>query len=93
LDSGGDFNVILNAEEKLGGLPFVHSEASDFAHCVNNSALMELPTTRSKFTWWNGRIEEGCIFKRLDRVLVNQEFLDLLPSSSVQHLIRLMPLF
>jgi len=48
---GGDFNVILNAEEKLGGLPFTHSEAADFAHCVNNSALVELPTTGSKFTW------------------------------------------
>ncbi|WMV24107.1 hypothetical protein MTR67_017492 [Solanum verrucosum] len=39
---GGDFNVILNAEEKLGGLPFTHAEASDFAHCINNCALSEL---------------------------------------------------
>lgn len=28
---GGDFNVILNEEKKLGGLDFVQSEALDFA--------------------------------------------------------------
>ncbi|XP_015077714.1 uncharacterized protein LOC107021542 [Solanum pennellii] len=85
---GGNFNVILYAEEKLGGLPFTHSEVADFAHCVSNSALVELPTTGSKFTWCNGRIEEEYIFKWLDRVMVNHEFQDILPSSSVQHLIR-----
>ena len=85
---GGNFNVIPNAEEKLGGLPFTHSEVSDIAHCVSNSALVELPTTRSKFTWWNGRIDEGYIITWLDRVMVDYEFQDILPSSSVQHLIR-----
>ncbi|KAH0721346.1 hypothetical protein KY290_006336 [Solanum tuberosum] len=42
---GGDFNVILSEEEKLGGL-------------------------------------------QLDRILVNQEFMDIFPSSEVHHLIR-----
>ncbi|KAG5599847.1 hypothetical protein H5410_031217 [Solanum commersonii] len=68
---GGDFNVILNEEEKLGGLDFTQHEAIDFASCISNCALSELKTTGSKFTWWNGRIEEACIFKRLNRVLVN----------------------
>ncbi|KAH0644091.1 hypothetical protein KY289_035065 [Solanum tuberosum] len=36
----------------------------------------------------NRRVEEECIFKRLDRILVNQEFLDLYPSSEVHHLVR-----
>lgn len=42
----------------------------------------------SSYTLWNGRIEEGFIFKRLDRVLVNQEFLNVLPSSITHYLIR-----
>ncbi|XP_059290122.1 uncharacterized protein LOC132043675 [Lycium ferocissimum] len=42
----------------------------------------------SKFTWWNGRTEEECIFKRLDRILVNQQVLDIMPSTAVTHLIR-----
>lgn len=36
----------------------------------------------------NERIESKCIFKELDRVLVNQEFLDALLSSKVSHLNR-----
>ncbi|KAK4710274.1 hypothetical protein R3W88_004787 [Solanum pinnatisectum] len=85
---GGDFNVILNEEEKQGGLPFMQREAMEFAQCINNCGLIELKYSGSNFTWWNGRIEEHCIFKRLDRVMGNQEFMDLLPSSEVQHLIR-----
>ncbi|KAG5599048.1 hypothetical protein H5410_030418 [Solanum commersonii] len=33
---GGDFNVILNEEEKLGGLSFTQNEAIDFALFINN---------------------------------------------------------
>jgi len=85
---GGDFNVILNEEEKLGGLEFTQNEAYDFSSCITACALIEVRTSGSKYTWWNGRIEGECIFKRLDRILVNQEFIDLLPSSEVHHLIR-----
>ncbi|KAH0635528.1 hypothetical protein KY289_035443 [Solanum tuberosum] len=85
---GGDFNVILNEEEKQGGLPFMQSEAIDFAQCINNCGLVELKYSGSNFTWWNGRIEEHCIFKRLDRVMGNQTFINLFPSSEVHHLIR-----
>lgn len=38
----GDFNVILNKDEKLGRLLFTHDEASDFIHCINNCDLVEL---------------------------------------------------
>ncbi|KAK4731189.1 hypothetical protein R3W88_024177 [Solanum pinnatisectum] len=40
-------------------------------------ALEELKFTWSKYTWWNGRIGEACIFKRLDRIMGNQKFLNL----------------
>lgn len=42
----------------------------------------------SMLTWWNRRIERERIFKRLDRVFGNQEFINLLPSSKVHHLVR-----
>lgn len=85
---GWDFNVILTEEEKLGGLQFTLNEAMDFANCISNCALSEVKLMESKYTWWNGRIEEKCIFKRLDRMLVNQELLNLFPSSEVHHMIR-----
>ncbi|KAG5631132.1 hypothetical protein H5410_002849 [Solanum commersonii] len=70
---GGDFNVIMNEEEKLGGFPFTQVESLDFAQCVNNCTITKLKDKGSKFTWWNGRIEYACIFKRLDRVIGNQD--------------------
>ncbi|XP_070002593.1 uncharacterized protein LOC142165947 [Nicotiana tabacum] len=40
----------------------------------------------SIFTWWNGRAEEDCIFKRLDRCLANAKFQQTCPGIEVQHL-------
>ncbi|KAG5570617.1 hypothetical protein H5410_060383 [Solanum commersonii] len=84
---GGDFNVILNEEEKLGGLEFTQMEAIDFAQCINTCALSEVRFSGSKFTWWNGRINDECIFERLDRVLVNDVFREIFSSTEVQHLL------
>ncbi|XP_059295510.1 uncharacterized protein LOC132048842 [Lycium ferocissimum] len=75
-------------QEKLGGLPVHHSETAEFAHFVNNCGLLELKFSGSRYTWWNGIIEEDFIFKRLDRILGNQEFMDLFPSAEVVHRIR-----
>ncbi|KAH0692608.1 hypothetical protein KY285_019705 [Solanum tuberosum] len=85
---GGDFNTIVNESEKLGGLPVTQVETQDFTQCINACALNELKFRGSVFTWWNGRIEESCIFKRLDRVFGNNSFMTLLPESEVHHLIR-----
>ncbi|KAH0696200.1 hypothetical protein KY289_013682 [Solanum tuberosum] len=85
---GGDLNVILDEEEKLGGLDFTINEAIDFASFISRNALLEVQFSGSKCTWWNGRIEKACIFKKLDRILVNQEFLDVFLASEVHHLIR-----
>lgn len=62
-------------------------EVVDFQHFISNCALFELPSIESKYTWWNERIEEDCIFKKLDKPLINQDFLDALPSSKVSHLV------
>lgn len=80
---GGDFNVILNEEEKLGGLEFEQTEAIDFGFFINNCELEELKFSGSKFTWWDSKAAEDCIFKRLEKILVNQEFMNLFPASKV----------
>ncbi|KAK4732459.1 hypothetical protein R3W88_025447 [Solanum pinnatisectum] len=82
---GGDFNTILNDAEKLGGLPVTITETVDFAQCLGGVHLMNLG---SSYNWWNGRIEGDIIFKRLDRVLGNNEFMNMLPDTEVPHLIR-----
>ncbi|XP_059312881.1 uncharacterized protein LOC132064038 [Lycium ferocissimum] len=85
---GGDFNVIVSDEEKQGGLPILSHETLDFSTCIQSCRLIDVGFSGSKFTWWNGRIEEDCIFKRLDRILVNQQVLDIMPSTTVTHMIR-----
>lgn len=85
---GGDFIVILNEEEKLGGLEFIQMEAIEFAQCINACALSEVNFSESKYTWWNNRINEESIFKSLDKVLVNSEFWECCPIMEAQQLTR-----
>ncbi|KAF3651406.1 hypothetical protein FXO37_18018 [Capsicum annuum] len=84
----GDFNVIVDEEEKYGGLPVSISEVEDFRHCIQICNLSDLGFKGSIFTWWNGRTDEACIFKRLDRCLGNFEFQQMFPERDVTHLIR-----
>lgn len=79
----GDFNTIVDEVEKLGGLPVTQEETIDFMSCISKCALNKLKFIGSNYTWWNGRIEEEYIFKRLDRVFGNSEFVQLLPNSEV----------
>ncbi|XP_019256500.1 PREDICTED: uncharacterized protein LOC109234915 [Nicotiana attenuata] len=76
----GDFNVIWDEEEKFGGLPVSINEVNDFRHCVNTCNLTDLGFKGSIFTWWNGRAEDDCIFKRLDRCHANLEFQHMFPT-------------
>ncbi|XP_075104879.1 uncharacterized protein LOC142178959 [Nicotiana tabacum] len=85
---GGDFNVLLHEDEKIGGLPVHPPEYEDFAFCVNSCGLFEQGYKGSPFTWWNGRSNAECIFKRLDRIFVNFPFQNMLPTIEVEHLIR-----
>ncbi|XP_009767124.1 uncharacterized protein LOC142180878 [Nicotiana tabacum] len=86
---GGDFNVIWDEEEKFGGLLVPINEVDDFRHCINSRNLIDLGFKGSIFTWWNGRAEEDCIFKRLDHVLDNMELQQLFPSVEVTHLSKI----
>ncbi|XP_019228674.1 PREDICTED: uncharacterized protein LOC109209791 [Nicotiana attenuata] len=85
---GGDFNVVLHKDEKIGGLPVHPPEYENFAFCVNSCGLFEQGYKGSPFTWWNGRPNAQCIFKRLDRIFVNLPFQNMLPTIEVEHLIR-----
>ncbi|KAK4729999.1 hypothetical protein R3W88_022987 [Solanum pinnatisectum] len=66
---GGNFNVILGEDEKIRGLPVYIQKYEDFAFCINFCALFAINFSGSPFTWWNGRSDGECIFKRLDRVI------------------------
>ncbi|XP_060190578.1 uncharacterized protein LOC132619809 [Lycium barbarum] len=85
---GGDFNVIATKEEKLGGLPVLYNKVANFNHCLSSCGLQDLGYVGSTYTWWNGRVEEACIFKRLDRMVCNDKLLDVMPTMKVTHLTK-----
>ncbi|XP_071919941.1 uncharacterized protein [Coffea arabica] len=84
----GDFNVVVGSKEKKGGRPFRFSEAESFLNFTDGAGLTDLGFFGSKFTWCNNRLGRARIWKRLDRVLVNQSWLDLGVNTSVAHLSR-----
>ncbi|XP_060190755.1 uncharacterized protein LOC132620046 [Lycium barbarum] len=86
---GGDFNVIVEEEEKYGGLPVTLNEVEDFRHCIQTCNLSDLGYKGSIFTWWNGRAADECVFKRLDRCLGIFEMQQQFPGLEVSHLIKL----
>ncbi|XP_059287623.1 uncharacterized protein LOC132040947 [Lycium ferocissimum] len=85
---GGDFNVIMNEDEKTGGLPVFPDEYEDFAFCTNSCELFDINYKGSLFTWWSGRAGSDCIFKRLDRMITNSKLQDWFAHMEVEHLSR-----
>ncbi|XP_070050659.1 uncharacterized protein [Nicotiana tomentosiformis] len=85
---GGDFNVVLHEDEKIGGLLVYPPEVEDFSFFVNSCGLFDTDYKGSPFTWWNRRSNEEFIFKRLDKIFVNQPFQTLFPNIKAEHLIR-----
>lgn len=87
--TGGDFNIIWDQEEKFGGLPVSLNEFNDFRHCVNTCNVTDLGFKGSIYTWWNGRAEEDCIFKTLDRCFANIEFQQFWHALEITHLSKI----
>ncbi|XP_019236540.1 PREDICTED: uncharacterized protein LOC109216799 [Nicotiana attenuata] len=66
----GDFNVIASIEEKIRGLPY----------------QLNLGFYGPRYTWSNGRGPGSIIWKRLDRGMVNDNWLISFPNTTISHL-------
>ncbi|KAK4706320.1 hypothetical protein R3W88_034129 [Solanum pinnatisectum] len=77
--SVGDYNVITNIEEKLGGVPYNMKKSLDFIATIEACGLIDLGFSGQKFTWSNKRGIGHRIWKRLDRALVNDTWLEKMP--------------
>lgn len=63
---GGDFNEVLNGDEKWGGSLRRDEHMHDFQEVVDSNHLVDLGFERLKFTWCNNREDNASINKRLD---------------------------
>ncbi|XP_020266911.1 uncharacterized protein LOC109842442 [Asparagus officinalis] len=83
---GGDFNAILNNEEKLGGAPVSDTDTIDFQNFFSFSNLVHLKAIGNFYTWCNKQDAQDRIWSRLDRVLVNEDWIHQYTSSPVEFL-------
>lgn len=74
---GGYFNLILNLNEKKGGIPREDLEMESFRDLLNDLRLVDIPTENGIFTWNNRRGETHQIASRLDHFLVSEDLITL----------------
>ncbi|XP_074310208.1 uncharacterized protein LOC141645964 [Silene latifolia] len=72
----GDFNAIMYANERLGGL-VKDEEMVPFQDTVAECELQDLKSYGAFFTWNNKQPSETRVFSRIDRALVNDCWLNL----------------
>ncbi|KAL5572200.1 hypothetical protein UlMin_021797 [Ulmus minor] len=81
----GDFNEILNLEEKVGGGVKSQRAIDDFRKAVDDCQICDLGFVGDPFTWCNNRPND-LIYERLDRGFGNIDWMDHFPNTKVEHL-------
>lgn len=79
----GDFNEIQLESEKRGGTFCDKAEIQCFWDTVDYLNLRDLRCEGYPFTWSNWRSDGDFVEKRLDRVLANEEWLDMYPHAGI----------
>lgn len=70
---GGDFNEILEVNERVGCVR-IERGMRDFSEFCNNMEILDLPMLGRKFTWTN--FQDQAVHSRLDRFLVSIQWLE-----------------
>ncbi|XP_020254008.1 uncharacterized protein LOC109831081 [Asparagus officinalis] len=83
---GGDFNAIISSDEKIGGAPISQADTEDFQNFISSSQLTHIRSTGCFFIWCNKQEADSRIWSRLDRCLVNEEWIHNYTSSQVEFL-------
>ena len=81
----GDFNEIVQDNEKLGGVLRLVKQMEDFQDVIHACGLMELPYSGPRFTWIRKRHSE-IIAERLDMGLATKGWMDKFPFSKEDYI-------
>lgn len=85
----GDFNVVLNSEDKAGGNPVTSSSSGGFRGLINDSGLIDIGFDGNAYTWNNRRGGAANIQERLDRGFANAQWKLRFSNASISHLMAL----
>ncbi|KAK9942560.1 hypothetical protein M0R45_008218 [Rubus argutus] len=83
-----DFNEILTNEEKEGGLSHTWNHPRYLRGFMDLNGLIDVGFSGPKFMWENRRTGTELIRERLDRAIVNSQWLTSWPNTSVDHAAR-----
>jgi hypothetical protein len=72
---GGDFNIILTLEEKMGGTKRLDQDSGKFITLIDQLNLIDIETRNGIFTWSNHRSGHQHVASRLDRFLISESLL------------------
>ncbi|XP_030508996.2 uncharacterized protein LOC115723653 [Cannabis sativa] len=76
----GEFDDILYKEERIGER-VRHGNSNAFADCVSKCHLEDIKYSGSYFTWSNKQSAADRIYSKIDRVLANEAWMELLPTA------------
>ncbi|XP_019256264.1 PREDICTED: uncharacterized protein LOC109234650 [Nicotiana attenuata] len=74
----GDFNAILEVEDRTHGTVVQDQEIRDFREFMEESGMTELKAIGRSFTWTNSHV-----FSKIDRAIVNGEWMSKMPITQV----------
>ncbi|KAL0405915.1 UNVERIFIED_CONTAM: hypothetical protein Slati_3905400 [Sesamum latifolium] len=77
----GDFNTVLDYSEVCGASGDIGTAMEEFRSCVVDMGLLPIPLQGAVFTWHNCSIGPRSLWKRLDRMLVNDSWFARWPES------------
>ncbi|XP_011078701.1 uncharacterized protein LOC105162405 [Sesamum indicum] len=78
---GGDFNTVRDLSEICGVSGDIRMAMEDFNTCIQNTGLLPLPMQGEWYTWHNCSAGPRNLWKRLDRMLINDRWMDRFPTS------------
>ncbi|KAK4381009.1 hypothetical protein Sango_3009600 [Sesamum angolense] len=77
---GGDFNAVRDLSEVCGTSGDIKLAMNEFNDCILNTGLIALPMRGERFTWHNCSDDGRSLWKRLDRLLANDKWMERWPN-------------
>ncbi|XP_058082436.1 uncharacterized protein LOC131230548 [Magnolia sinica] len=82
----GDFNAVVNLDEKRGIHPPNHSSMTEFADAIQSMGLIDAGFSGARYTWCNNQNGNAQVWARLNRVLMNSSWANRFSLFRVEHL-------
>ncbi|XP_062089546.1 uncharacterized protein LOC133796080 [Humulus lupulus] len=80
----GDFNAVFEFDDPIAGRPVTEMEVEDSRLWRANAMLTLLRSSGSNFTWSNKQKEGSRVFSKLNRIFINELWIDAFPESEAR---------